>query len=110
MNQEEDLLPEVKKGDSLWLQNMQDSDDVYYDARVKSANVFIRGSRAVLKLSLQVPKSFNLYQGAQFLLRLRLNRSTLLRQYGALSSSLTHLRRVLFPSPSDTYRQEPPRK
>jgi len=101
VDQEEDLLPEVIQGDFLWLQNMQDSDDMYYDTRVKSANVFMRGSLAVLKLSLQVPKSFNLDRGAQFLLRLRLNRVTLRRQYHALSSLLTHLRRVLFPSPSD---------
>src|SRR6266404_946610 len=79
VDQEEDLLPEVIQGDFLWLQNMQDSDDMYYDTRVKSANVFMRGSLAVLKLSLQVPKSFNLDRGAQFLLRLRLNRVTLRR-------------------------------
>jgi helicase MOV-10 len=58
-------------------------------------------SLAVLKIFLQVPTSFDLYRGAQFLLRFRLNRITLRRQYHALASSLAHLRRLLFPDPSD---------
>ncbi|KAH8992653.1 P-loop containing nucleoside triphosphate hydrolase protein [Lactarius akahatsu] len=98
-NSDEDLLPEVIKGDSLWLEDRQE--DVYYDTRVTNAHVFMRGSLAVLKISFQVPKSFNLYRGAQFLLRFRLNRVTLCRQYQALTSSLAHLRRFLFPSASD---------
>ncbi len=98
-NEDEDLLPEVLKGDSLWLEDRQE--DVYYDARVADANVFMRGSLAVLKVSLQVPKSFQLSRGVKFLLRFRLNRVTLCRQYDALTSSLVHLRRLLFPSVSD---------
>ncbi|KAI9444108.1 P-loop containing nucleoside triphosphate hydrolase protein [Lactarius indigo] len=89
-NSDEDLLPEE-----------DGQEDVYYDARVTNVHVFMRGSLAVLKISLQVPKSFNLYRGAQFLLRFRLNRVTLCRQYQALTSSLAHLRRFLFPSASD---------
>jgi len=61
----------------------------------------MRGSLAVLKVSLQVPKSFQLSRGVKFLLRFRLNRVTLCRQYDALTSSLVHLRRLLFPSVSD---------
>ena len=102
-NKDEDLLPEVLKGDFLWLEDRQE--DVYYDTRIASAHVFVRGhgdnSLAVLKLFLQVPTSFNLYRGVQFLLRFRLNRITLRRQYHALASSLAHLRRLLFPEPSD---------
>jgi hypothetical protein len=48
-----------------------------------------------------VPTSFNLYRGVQFLLHFRLNRITLRRQYHALASPLAHLRRLLFPCPSD---------
>ncbi|KAH9038477.1 P-loop containing nucleoside triphosphate hydrolase protein [Lactarius pseudohatsudake] len=98
-NKEEDLLPEVIKGDSLLLEDRQG--DVHYDARVTNTHVSTLGGLAVLKISLQVPKSFNLYRGATFLLRFQLNRVTLCRQYDALTSSLTHLRRLLFPSASD---------
>ncbi|KAH9059530.1 P-loop containing nucleoside triphosphate hydrolase protein [Lactarius vividus] len=98
-NEEEDLLPEVIKGDSLWLEDKQR--DVYYDARVANTHVLMRGSLAVLKISLQVPKSFSPYCGTQFLLRFRLNRVTLCRQYHALTSLPAHLRRFLFPSASD---------
>ena len=102
-NKDEDLLPEVLKGDYLWLQDRQE--DVYYDARITSAIVFVRDhgddSLAVLKISLEVPTSFHLYRGVQILLRFRLNRITLRRQYHALASSLAHLRRLLFPDPSD---------
>jgi helicase MOV-10 len=97
-NEDEDLLPEVLKGDFLWLEDGQE--DVYYDTRITNANVFMRGSLAVLKIFLQVPASFNLYRGVQFLLRFRLNRITLRRQYHALASPLTHLRRLLFPGVS----------
>lgn len=90
-------------GDFLWLQDSQE--DVYYDARITNAHVFVRGdgeySLTVLKIFLQLPTSFNLYRGAQFLLRFRLNRITLRRQYHALASSLAHLRRLLFPTASD---------
>jgi helicase MOV-10 len=98
-NNDEDLLPEVIVGDFLWLDDGQD--DVRYEARITDANVFKRSHFAVLKISLQVPTSFNLYRGAQFLLRFRLNRMTLRRQYHALASSFEHLGRLLFPSASD---------
>jgi len=74
---------------------------VYYDTRINNAHVFTRGSLSVLKLLLDVPPSFDLYRGAQFLLRFRLNRVTLRRQYHALALLPAHLRRLLFPSPSD---------
>ena len=48
-----------------------------------------------------MPRSFNNYRGVQFLLHFRLNRITLRRQYHALASQLTPLRRLLFPSASD---------
>jgi helicase MOV-10 len=98
-NEDEDLLPEVLKGGFLWLEDGQE--DVYYDARITNATVFMRGSLAVLKIFIQVPTSFNLYRGVQFLLHFRLNRITLRRQYHALASPLAHLRRLLFPCPSD---------
>ena len=56
---------------------------------------------AVLKIYLRVPTSFTLCRGVIFLLRFRLNRVTLRRQYHALVSPLAHLHRILFPSPSD---------
>ena len=100
-NTDEDLLPEVLKGDFLWLEDRRK--DVYYDTRVTNADIFMRGSLAVLKICIKVPKRFHLRLGARFLLRLRLNRMTLCRQYHALESSLraTHMRRLLFPSASD---------
>jgi helicase MOV-10 len=98
-NHDEDLLPEVIVGDYLWLEDGQE--DVYYDTRITNAHVFMRGTLAVLKIFLQVPTSFNIYRGAQFLLRFRLNRVTLRRQYHALASSPAHLRRLLFPIASD---------
>ena len=98
-NTDEDLLPEVLKGDFLWLEDMQK--DVYYDARITKPHVFMRGSLAVLRIFLEVPISFNPYRGARFLLHRRLNRHVLCRQYEVLSSALTRLRRVLFPSTSD---------
>ena len=98
-NSDEDLLPEVLMGDYLWLEDRQE--DVYYDVRVRRADILMRDWLSVLKIALQVPTSFNLYRGATFLVHLRLNRITLRRQYHALASSLVHLRRVLFPSASD---------
>ncbi|KAH9166488.1 RNA helicase [Lactarius sanguifluus] len=98
-NKDEDLLPEVIVGDFLWLEDRQE--DVYYDTRITKADVFLRGNLAVLKIFLEVPPSFNLYRGVQFLLRFRLNRVTLRRQYYALASSGGHLRHLLFPSDSD---------
>jgi helicase MOV-10 len=98
-NRDEDLLPEVIVGDYLWLEDRQE--DVYYDTRITDAPVFKRGSLVVLKLSLDVPTGFDLYRGAQFFLRFRLNRVTLRRQYHALATLPAHLRRVLFPSTSD---------
>ncbi len=98
-NEDEDLLPEVLLGDFLWLEDRLE--DVYYDARITKVDVSTRGILAVLRIFLQVPTSFNIYRGAIFLLRFRLNRVTLRRQYHALASSLTHLRRLLFPSASD---------
>ncbi|KAI9462824.1 P-loop containing nucleoside triphosphate hydrolase protein [Lactarius psammicola] len=74
-NKEEDLLPEVFKGDFLWLEDRQK--DVYYDTRIANADVFMRGSIAVLKIYLRVPTSFTLCRGVIFLLRFRLNRVTL---------------------------------
>ena len=98
-DEDEDLLPEVLKGDFLWLEDKQE--DVYYDTRITDVDVFMRGSLDVLMICLQVPTSFILYRGAQFLLRFRLNRITLRRQYHALASPLAHLRRLLFPRVSD---------
>jgi len=98
-NNDEDLLPEVIVGDFLWLDDGQE--DIRYEARITNADIFQRGRVAVLRIFLQVPASFDLYRGAQFLLRFRLNRMTLRRQYHALASSFAPLRRVLFPSASD---------
>lgn len=98
--EDEDLLPELFMGDCFWLEDRQE--DVYYDARITRTDVSVRGYFSVLKVSLQVPTSFNLNHGAIFQLHFRLNRVTLRRQYHALASSLgEHLRRVLFPSVSD---------
>ena len=96
---DEDLLPEVIEGDLLWIEDRQE--DLYYDARITAADVSKRGAVVVLKICLEMPTSCNLYPGAQCLLRLRLNRVTLRRQYHALASSHAQLRRLLFPSPSD---------
>lgn len=100
-NNNEDLLPEVIIGDFVWLDDRQE--DTRYEARITNASVFTvaGGNIAVLKISLQVPASFDLYRGAQILLRFRLNRMTLRRQYHALAASFAPLRRLLFPSASD---------
>ena len=100
-NNDEDLLPEVITGDYLWLDDIQE--DTRHEARITRTDVFSRGQgrAAVLKMSLKLPTDFNLYPGAQFILRFRLNRITLRRQYHALASFSTSLRRLLFPSAVD---------
>lgn len=100
-NHDEDLLPEVILGDYLWLDDMQE--DLRYEARITRAEVFARGQgrSAVLRMSLRLPTDFNLYRGAQFILRFRLNRITLRRQYHAMASLSSPPRRLLFPSVAD---------
>jgi hypothetical protein len=100
-NDDEDLLPEVILGDYLWLDDIQE--DIRYESRITKADVFTRsqGRAAVLKLSLRLPTVFNSYTGAQFIVRFRLNRITLRRQYHALASFSTSLRRLLFPIAAD---------
>jgi helicase MOV-10 len=98
-NNDEDLLPEVALGDFLWLDDIHD--DIRYEARVTNVDVYIRDHLAVLKVSLKLPTDFNLYKGSRFELRLRHDRSTLRRQYHALTAALAPPRRLLFPSVSD---------
>jgi len=100
-NNDEDLLPEVIEGDYLWLDDVQE--DIRYEARISKQEIFQRrGTQVtVLKMSLRLPTRFDLYRGAQFILRFRLNRMTLRRQYHALAGSITALRRLLFPSVLD---------
>ena len=98
-NNDEDLLPEVALGDFLWLDDIHD--DIRYEARVANVDMFIRHHLAVLKVSLRLPTDFNLYKGLRFELRFRHNRSTLRRQYRALTAALAPPRRLLFPSVSD---------
>jgi helicase MOV-10 len=102
-NNDEDLLPEVILGDFVWLDDIQE--DIRYEARISKAEVFSRGQSraAVLKISLRVPTEFNLQRGVPFMLRFRVNRITLRRQYHALAS-LSHGNipcRLLFPSAAD---------
>jgi helicase MOV-10 len=102
-NNDEDLLPEVTLGDFVWLDDTQE--DTRYEARISKADVFSRGQSraAVLKLSLRLPTEFTLQPHAQLILRFRLNRITLRRQYHALAS-LSHGNipcRLLFPSVAD---------
>jgi helicase MOV-10 len=78
---DEDILPEVALGDLLWLDDIHDL--------------------AVLRVSLRLPTDFNLYKEAQFEVRFRHDRSTLRRQYHALTAALAPPRRLLFPSVSD---------
>jgi helicase MOV-10 len=92
-------LPEVALGDFLWLDDIHD--DIRYEARVTNVDVFIRHHLAVLKVSLRLPTDFNVYRGSRFELRFRHNRSTLRRQYHALTAALAPPRRLLFPSVSD---------
>ena len=102
-NNDEDLLPEVVLGDFVWLDDIQA--DIRYEARIAKIEVFQRGSSriAVLKMSLRLPTDFNLEQGALFILRFRVNRITLRRQYHALASLSTGNLpgRLLFPSAVD---------
>lgn len=98
-NNDEDLLPEVALGDFLWLNDIHG--DIRYEARVTNVDVFIRHHLAVLKASLRLPRDFKLDKGSRFELRFRHNRSTLRRQYHALTAALAPPRRLLFPSISD---------
>ena len=102
-NSDEDLLPEVVLGDFVWLDDTQA--DIRYEARIADTEVFQRGPAcpAVLKMSLRLPEDFNLELGALFVLRFRINRITLRRQYHALASlsTATFPGRLLFPSAAD---------
>jgi hypothetical protein len=96
---DEDILPEVALGDLLWLDEIHD--EIRYEARVTNVDVFTRHHLAVLRVSLRLPTDFNLYKEAQFEVRFRHDRSTLRRQYHALTAALAPPRRLLFPSVSD---------
>jgi helicase MOV-10 len=98
-NNDEDFLPEVALGNFLWLDDIHD--DIRYEARVTNVDVFIRHHLAVLKISLKLPTDFTLHKGSRFELQSRHNRSTLRRQYHALTAALAPPRRLLFPSVSD---------
>ena len=102
-NNDEDLLPEVILGDYVWLDDIQE--DIRYEARISKTEVFSRGQSrlAVLKVSVRLPTEFTLQQGALFILRFRVNRITLRRQYHALASlSPGNIPcRLLFPSAAD---------
>jgi len=101
-NNDEDLLPEVVLGDFVWLDDIQE--DIRYEARISKAEVFSRGQGlAVLKISLRLPTEFTLQQGALFILRFRVNRITLRRQYHALASLSNRSIpcRLLFPTAAD---------
>jgi helicase MOV-10 len=102
-NDDEDLLPEVVLGDFVWLDDIQA--DIRYGARIAKIEVYQRsqGHLAVLKMSLRVPTDFDLQQGALLVLRFRLDRITLRRQYHALASLSTGNLppRLLFPSAAD---------
>jgi helicase MOV-10 len=86
-------------GDYLWLDDVQE--DIRYEARITDVDVFTRRRVAVLRVSLKLPTDFDLYQGATFILRFRLNRITLRRQYHALATLFTPERRLLFPLVAD---------
>ena len=100
---DEDLLPEVALGDFVWLDDIQA--DIRYEARIVKTDVSQRGQAhvAVLKISLRLPTDFNLEPGAQLILRFRVSRVMLRRQYHALASLSTRTLpgRVLFPSVAD---------
>jgi helicase MOV-10 len=87
----------------MWLDDTQE--DIRYEARIFKAEVFSRGQSrpAVLKVSLRLPREFTLQPHALFILRFRVNRITLRRQYHALASlSLGNIPcRLLFPSAAD---------
>jgi helicase MOV-10 len=93
----------VVLGDFAWLDDRQD--DIRYEARITKVEVFqkAQGRISVLKMSLRLPKDFDLQRGAQFVLRFRLNRITLRRQYHALASlpAVNLPCRLLFPSAAD---------
>ena len=87
----------------MWVDDIQE--DIRYEARISKTEVFSRGQGrlAVLKISLRLPTEFALQRGALFILRFRINRITLRRQYHALAS-LSHGNipcRLLFPSAAD---------
>jgi hypothetical protein len=108
-NNDEDLLPEVILGDFVWLDDIQE--DIRYEARISKTEVFSRGQSraAVLKVSLRLPTEFTLQKKALFILRFRVNRITLRRQYHALAS-LSHGNipcRLLFPSAADIGPMQP---
>lgn len=90
-------------GDFVWLDDIQA--DIRYEARISKTDVFRRGQDriAVLKLSLKLSTEFILEKGALFILRFRVNRITLRRQYHALArlSNGTLPGRLLFPSALD---------
>ena len=100
---DEDVLPEVVLGDFVWLDDIQA--DIRYEARIVKTDVSQRGQPhvAVLKISLELPTDFNLEPGAQLILRFRVNRVTLRRQYHALASLSTRPLPgwLLFPSAAD---------
>jgi helicase MOV-10 len=102
-NNDEDLLPEVVRGDFVWLDDVLT--DIRYEARITNIDVFQRGQGhiSVLKMSLRLPKYFYSQQGALFILRFKANRITLRRQYHVLASLSTGNlpRRLLFPSAAD---------
>jgi helicase MOV-10 len=98
-NDDEDLLPEVALGDFLWLDDVQDN--IRYEARITKIDFFTRRHLSVLKMSLRLPAEFNLYQGAQFVLQFRHDRTLLRYQYHALAVSFASPRRLLFPSAPD---------
>jgi len=98
-NDDEDLLPEVALGDFLWLDDVQNN--IRYEASATDIKVVMRHRLAVLRMSLKLPPDFNPFPGAQLVLRFRHNRTTLRRQYYALTTSFPPPRRLLFPSVSD---------
>jgi len=96
---DEDLLPEVALGDFLWLDDVQNN--IRYEASATDIKVVMRHRLSVLRMALRLPPDFNLFPGAQFVLRFRHNRTTLRRQYHALTTLFPPPRRLLFPSVSD---------
>jgi helicase MOV-10 len=102
-NNDEDLLPELIRGDFVWLDDVVT--DIRYEARLAKTEVFPRGQSrvSVLKMSLRLPREFDPQKGAQFILRFRVNRITLRRQYHVLANPSTGNLpcRLLFPSAAD---------
>ena len=97
----EDLLPEVAIGDSVWL---DDQKNLRFEARVTDIDVHMRHHLAVMKVSLRLPTDLNHYYtgpNTQFVVQVRHNRITLRRQYHALTKSFPPPRRLLFPSVLD---------